>query len=202
MARPEKFTVEQVLDQSRFLANNEGIGSLTMSRVARSLGAPSGSLYHRFASRDMLVASLWLRSVERFQEGFLVALNNRDPIQAALDGARHVVTWSQENLDDAQFLLLHRRQDLIGDEWPAEIRDRNSGQEHRANRAMADLCSALGATRSDEVDRVNFAVITMPMGAVRPALSRGQAPTPLVESLTLEAATTLLSPFNSPRSCS
>lgn len=140
-----------------------------------------------------MVASLWLRCVERFQEGFLRALDNPNPIAGALAGARHIVTWSQQNTDDARLLLAHHRRDLLADGWPSEIADRNQAQVQLASAAMADLRLALGADA--DCERVEFAVLTVPMGAVRPALSRGVAPSSQIEDLTVEAVWALLQKF-------
>ncbi len=194
MSRPSKFSNEQVLDHCLRLSNQEGIQALTVSAVARSMGAPSGSIYHRFASRDVLVASLWLRTVDRFQQGFLAALDNTDPMTAAVEAARHTLTWSRANMDDAQFLLVHRRQDLLASGWPEEIREESTRQDDRGRQAMEQLCGAFGVVDAD-VERVHFAVVTIPMGAVRPALSRGIEPSEATEGLTLEAVRAVLAPL-------
>ncbi|HLU76197.1 MAG TPA: SRPBCC family protein [Nonomuraea sp.] len=72
-----------------------GPGAVTMTAVARSAGAPSGSVYHRFPGRPALLAALWLRTVDRFQQGFLAALDTDPPSQAAPAAARHVIEWSR-----------------------------------------------------------------------------------------------------------
>ncbi|WCD85969.1 hypothetical protein KPP03845_102310 [Streptomyces xanthophaeus] len=53
------------------LAAGGGPDAVTMSAVAQAVGAPSGSVYHRFAGRPALLAEVWLRTVEAFQEGYL-----------------------------------------------------------------------------------------------------------------------------------
>ncbi len=194
MSRPQKFSTEQVLDHSLRLCNREGIQSLTISAIARSVGAPSGSIYHRFASRDVLVASLWLRTIDRFQTGFLAALQNPDPMAAAFEAARHTLTWSREYFDDAQLLLVHRREDLLADSWPEEIREESAIQDNKGREAMTSLCRSLGALGPDS-ERVHFAVVTIPMGAVRPALNRGKRPSEATERLALEAVGAMLAPL-------
>ncbi len=194
MSRPSKFSTEQVLDHCLRLSNQEGIQSLTVSAVARSIGAPSGSIYHRFASRDVLVASLWLRSVDRFQKGFLAALQSPDPMTAAVEAARHTLAWSRDHFEDAQFLLVHRREDLLADGWPEEIREKSAAQDNKSRKAMKRLCTSLDASGVD-AERVHFAVVTIPMGAVRPALSRGKRPSEATERLALEAVRAILAPL-------
>ena len=64
-----------MLDAAGALLVAGGAHGLTASAVARSLSAPSGSVYHRFASRDHLAAALWLRTVERFDRDVVAGLH-------------------------------------------------------------------------------------------------------------------------------
>ena len=125
VSRPAKFSEEQILDVSRDLVVQSGPATLTMTAVARLLGAPSGSLYHRFPGRDTLAAALWIRGVRRFQSGYLARLSNPDPLEAALGAAGHVVSWSRANLSDARLLLQFRSSDLVHGPWPQTLRDEN-----------------------------------------------------------------------------
>jgi AcrR family transcriptional regulator len=56
------------LDAARTLAIEHGPAAVTVGSVTQHLGAPIGSFYHRFASRDVLLAELWLTTVLAFQE--------------------------------------------------------------------------------------------------------------------------------------
>ncbi|MCG7527704.1 TetR/AcrR family transcriptional regulator, partial [Streptomyces sp. OfavH-34-F] len=75
MARPPRFSTEQLLDAAVPLAAASGPAGVTMSAVAQATGAPSGSVYHRFPGRDALLAEVWLRTVERFQDGWFAAVD-------------------------------------------------------------------------------------------------------------------------------
>lgn len=98
MARPPRFDTDQLLDAAVALAAAGGPAAVTMSAVAQAVGAPSGSVYHRFAGRPALLAEVWLRTVERFQRGYLAVLDGEpDPHRAARAGSRYVVAWSREN---------------------------------------------------------------------------------------------------------
>jgi AcrR family transcriptional regulator len=74
MPRPARFDADELLDHAVALTAAEGPAAVTMARVARAAGAPSGSVYYRFPSRAELLAALWLRTVGRFQDGFLEAI--------------------------------------------------------------------------------------------------------------------------------
>jgi AcrR family transcriptional regulator len=75
MGRPAKFNTEQILDATAQLVAEGGPGLATVAGIAERLGAPTGSIYHRFNSRDLLLARLWFRTVRRAQEGFVAAIS-------------------------------------------------------------------------------------------------------------------------------
>ena len=70
---------------SSYLQPNES--AVTVASVTQHLGAPIGSFYHRFASRDVLLAELWLTTVLAFQEGFVAAIEISDGL-AEFDDTR------------------------------------------------------------------------------------------------------------------
>jgi AcrR family transcriptional regulator len=195
VSRPAKFDEEQILDVSRDLVVRSGPAALTMTAVAGLLGAPSGSLYHRFPGRDTLAAALWLRGVRRFQSGYLAKLDNPDPLRAALGAAGHVVTWSRTNLSDACLLLQFRRRDLVHGAWPQTFRDENRRLQHQLEAGIRHLQAAFGATERDGRHRVSYAVIDVPYAAVRPALLSGQQPPDSTDVLVAETVQHILKPF-------
>ncbi|HET6664799.1 MAG TPA: helix-turn-helix domain-containing protein [Acidimicrobiales bacterium] len=153
-------------------------GRASVAALARSIGAPSGSIYHRFASRDALIAAVWLRALRSFQGDFLAALDHPDVDQAALAAARHVPEWCAESLDQAMVLHRYRIEDLVAT-WPAELApDRDtlnaelfaSLRRHSANR--------YGSASGSALDRTTFALVDVPGAAVRRFLDRHEAPPP------------------------
>lgn len=195
MPRPARYDAEDILDQARDLVINQGPGSLTMTAVAEALAAPSGSIYHRFAGRDILAATMWIRALRRFQSGYLSELGRDDPLAAALGAAGHVARWSRENLDDACVLLLFRSRDLLRRGWPDALREENIELRDRLERGIGSLGAALGAATRDDMHRVRFAVVDIPYAAVRPALMTGEPPPAIAEDLIVETVTRTLQPF-------
>lgn len=155
-----------------------------MATIAARLGAPTGSLYHRFGSRGLLLASLWLRSIRRFQHGFTAALEAGDAEAAAL----HTPRWCRENPAAAAVLLLYRREDLAA-QWPAELGDELERLNHTASAALTSF-----AQRHPGIDRERlvFAVVDVPYGAVRRYLVRRQPPPALVDELVVTACRAVL----------
>jgi AcrR family transcriptional regulator len=184
-----------MLDAARTLLAARGPAGVSMQGVAEALGAPSGSIYHRFASRDELMATMWLRAVERFQEGYLAALAGPDACAAARRAAAHVLSWSRSNFDDARILLRYRSEDLAARSWPAESARRNGQQREGIADALAALGSRLGAVSADDHLRVRFAVVDLPYAGVREALRRDEPPAPALDALVDTAVVAILEVF-------
>jgi AcrR family transcriptional regulator len=159
MPRPARFDVQGILDAAQLLVAAEGPAGVTMAAVARALGAPSGSVYHRFPSRGALLAALWLRTVDDFQAGFLAALRGRDPAGAA----RYVVAWSRDHAEPAR-VLLHGMAAYAPAEWPA-------GDRRRAAAANERLIEALRAV--GPLESVTIALVDLPYAVVRRHLLAG-----------------------------
>lgn len=176
VGRPAKFSNDQILDAAAELVAEGGQGAVTISAIAARLGAPSGSIYHRYASRDLLVAHLWMRAARRFQEGYLRAAGRADPHAAAESAVSYVVGWSADNLREARLLLLHRHEDLLA-AWPTEL----AGDLAALNADLAAALSALsaryfGAETPENLERITFALVDVPYAAVRRHLIAGRTP--------------------------
>lgn len=172
-----------------------GPAATTMTAVAEQLGAPSGSLYYRFAGRDDLVATLWLRCVRRFLDGYVSALDQVSPLDAALNAARFVVEWSRGHIDDARVLLLFRSDDLLNDPWPGDLREENLRLQDRLNDAIGRLETAFGVADGAGSERIRFAVVDVPYAAVRCSLQAGLAPSSAIDELVVETASHVLEPL-------
>ncbi len=171
MGRPPRYSAEQMLDVARSLVASGGAQTLTMTAVADRLGAPSGSVYHRFASRDHLAAELWLRTVERFQDEFIAELDAEgDPIEVAVSVARGVVEWAVAHPDDAVVLARFRRQELVSGDVPAQAR-----RAKALARRLDDAFVRFAARLDRPVDLVTLAVAGLPYSVVRPALGVGRS---------------------------
>ncbi|MFF9199867.1 TetR/AcrR family transcriptional regulator [Streptomyces sp. NPDC014779] len=192
MVRPPRFDTAQLLDAAVRLAASGGPQAVTMSAVAQAVGAPSGSVYHRFAGRTALLAELWLRTVERFQEGYFAVLTGEpDPHRAARAASRHVVAWCRENPAEA-VLLLYGAADFGRADWSEEHRRRADAGNGRIFEALATLAQALGARNEQDRDRVALALIDLPLTVVRRHLRAGSTLPPHAEDLTEQCTTALL----------
>jgi AcrR family transcriptional regulator len=190
MPMPARYTTDALLDAALDLFAVGGLEAVTMAGVARAVGAPSGSLYHRFAGRPAMVASLWLRAVERFQEGYLAALETQEPHSAAHRAAGHVLSWVRERPAEARLLLTHGPEDVITLDTPDELRARQQTRQERLDSALAELQRRLPGAASRT--RLRCALVDLPYAAVRPYLHQGQPPPDEVDELIAQALDAVL----------
>jgi AcrR family transcriptional regulator len=186
MPRPARHDRDSLLDGAVALAAAQGPAAVTMAEVARVAGAPSGSVYHRFPSRAALLADLRLRTVGRFQEGFLTALRGEDPVGAAEAAACYVVDWARTHPDEAR-VLLYAPADFAADGWPAEARAREAQLRGELERALRQLATRLGLRGRDGRERLIVATVDLPYAVVRRHL-RTSTPVPDIATRLVSAA--------------
>jgi AcrR family transcriptional regulator len=192
MGRPAKFNTEQILDATAQLVAEGGPRLATVAGIAERLGAPTGSIYHRFNSRDLLLARLWIRTVQRSQEGGVAALSQTDVKKAAIDAALHIPRWSRSNLDDACVLLLYRREQLA-EQWPAELGDELATLNDPLKAAIRSFVRRrFGSVTKANLEATSFALLDVPYAAVRRYLITGNPPPPSVDDLIARTVTCIL----------
>jgi AcrR family transcriptional regulator len=177
MTRRALHLKDDILDATRAVVLNRGVRSATVNAIAGRSGAPVGSLYHHFGSRDRLLAALWIRAVRRSQSEFLSASQHSDPEQAAVDAAMSLYRFVLEHPQDARLLAAFRREDLLRDARSPglirELRELNRPLE----RATADLASRVfGRATWQTVEQTMVAVIDIPMGLLRRHLLAASPP--------------------------
>lgn len=184
MARPAAFTDDQILDAALALLAAGGPGAATIAAISEATGAPVGSIYHRFASRELLMARVWMRIVAAFQRGFIQALADEDSERAAVRAIDHVLRWAREQPAEMRVLVLYRREDLAA-RWPEELGRDLAGLRRGLEVALRDYARArYGRDDQDAVARVTFALVDIPYAAVRRyVLTRGSMPAAVAEVL-------------------
>ena len=168
MAPPRKHDTDQILDAARTLVLRDGPRAASVAAIADESGAPVGTLYHRFGSRDGILAAAWLRALDRFQQRALAAATDPDPLEAAVAMALTQVRFAREEPDDVRLLLAIRRNDLLdadpGDTFRTELAEMNAPLED----ALARLTRALrGRADARSRDAVVRAVVDLPNATVR-----------------------------------
>ena len=174
------FDNSDFLDAALALVAEHGPSGVTVAAISARLKSPTGSFYHRFASRDALLAELWFNTVLAFQEGAVAALDAGDGLRAAL----HTPAWVREHPDEGRLLLLHHRDDFIHGDWPQTFRDRLAEQGRRGEARLKNLArDTFGRAGPGEIRRTQFLLAEMPVAAVRQHLMRREPPPPIVDEL-------------------
>lgn len=177
MARPRAHSDDAILAAVRDLLLTEGPRGVTTAAVSARSGAPTGSLYHRFGSRDALVGELWVRTVRHFQD-YLLAAAARAPHgpERPMAVASAVVDYALDHPEDARLLTLASRRELHAvTDLPASL----VAALDELNRPAAALAAELskdryGDTSPDHLERVTLAVYGLPAAALRQRWEHGR----------------------------
>jgi AcrR family transcriptional regulator len=175
-----KFKEDDFLEAAMAIIAEHGISGVTVASVCKRLRAPTGSFYHRFASRDILLGTLWLRAVLDFQTGTRAALEAGDGLRAAL----HTPDWVRKRPDLARVLLLYDRTDFLQGEWPTELRASVCEMVERMDAAWAKWSKAIFGRRGrDEARLAQFLISELPVAVVRQHLLRGEPPPQIIDRI-------------------
>jgi AcrR family transcriptional regulator len=180
MVRLLRFADEAFIDAATALVAEGGPGAATCAAIARRVGAPIGSLYHRFDSRAAILALAWSRIHGGFVERLAPLLEGGEARAAALA----IAAWAREDLGRARFLLLNEAGALFEDGPPPALM-----QEIAAQEAALDRAFLAGAALTGDVDDaghvawLRFAVFDGPIALLRPHLLAGAVPPDWVDAL-------------------
>ncbi len=178
MARPPTHDSDTILDAARDLIVAGGPHAATTTAISAASGAPTGSLYHRFGSRAVLVAEVWLRTVRRFQDGLRAAAEAAAPgLAQALAVADWTVEFATRHPADARLLLLARRENLLAADLPAGTRRALDALNEPVRRILHTLAGDLfGDPSPERLELVAIAVVDVPYAIVRRHLRQGTDP--------------------------
>jgi AcrR family transcriptional regulator len=182
--RPAKFDQARILGATATLVATGGPGAATIGAISSALGAPSGSIYHRFGSRDELLGRLWLTKAAFFQDRWASALDATDPVEAGLAAALSLPRAVRDDFEGACIMLLHRRDDFLSSKWPAEMTREAERLGAHAKAGLTTVARRLfGRTSSAARLTASFAVLDVPFAAVHRFVAMGKMPPPEVDEL-------------------
>jgi len=175
-----KFSQRDFLAAALAIVDEHGPSAVTVASISEHLGSPTGSFYHRFASRDALLGALWLRTVLDFQQGVRAAIDAGDGLRAAL----HTPAWVREHVDQARLLLLYHRDDFVHGDWPEQLRAQVAALTKSMRTGTVRFARAVfGRAGTEECRLAQFLLAEVPVAAVRQHLLRREPPPPLVDRL-------------------
>lgn len=167
MGREPKWTDDEFLDAAMQLVASGGLSAATMTAVAAKVGAPSGSLYHRFTSRNLILARLWIRTIKEFQAGYVAALQIEDTDAATEAAVAHILAWGRTHRQETQLMLHYRREDLAA-EWPDELGDELAGLNKSVTSAIRSYAKRrYGRVTKSLISLTIFALVDIPYAAMR-----------------------------------
>ena len=187
MGRLARHAEATILESAKRVSAEVGPHKLTIAAVAARAGAPVGSIYHRYASRDEILATVWLDLVEEFQGRFLAALAGDDPVEAGLAAVRFTCRWVRRHPREARLMLMHRREDFAAERWSKIHRRRAQALTTKAHETLQRYaCRLLGRGGPAELRSVRFALVDVPTAALRRDIAAGVTPAKGVEALLLD----------------
>ena len=179
------------LNGARTLIREHGPNAVTLDSLTRMLGAPKGSFYHRFESRDALMGQLWLSAVRSYQEGFVAAIEAGNGLAAAL----HTPSWSRANLTDACLLLLYSRHDFVEGDWPADLKRGVDEQKRQVEKCMELFARRqFGRAGTTQIKCATFVLLEAPIAAVKEYLRRREPPAAVVDKLITRTYDAIVTP--------
>jgi AcrR family transcriptional regulator len=170
MARPRLHDPDELLDAAQAIVARGGPAALTTRALAAASGAPSGTIYHAFGSREALLARVVQRAAATFLDALRAAIAAEDePDAAVVAAALTPLRFAASDPDAAAVLLVRQpRQDAAsGADLTAVLIDLARRRWGRRDRAA--------------VQAIRVCVIDLPTGLVLPYLSRGTAPPPATQ---------------------
>lgn len=166
MVRLAKFNENHFIDSAITVAAQCGVAAVSMSAIAVKAGAPIGSVYHRFDSRNAILARAWLRVKSDFREEVASMWGEGD----TWAGVNGLLDWCRRKPVYARFLLqCEDSPDFNGgldDELQAALE-----QEQAALDACFSRCAAAGLDHMV----LKFMLIDAPVAVVKPYLTQDRA---------------------------
>lgn len=153
-------------------------GKFTIQNLSASAGLSVGSLYHRFSSREELLAQAWIYAIKNFQEGFLAALRSGTS-DAGERAALETIRFSRRHSDQAVILYCCRREEFLGMDIPAPFVD----EIKNINKELEAEILKFSVETEQLLLRCQLAIIAYPLAAVRLYLPNKPVPKELEEEI-------------------
>lgn len=169
MVRIARFSAEHFIDAAIALVAEGGPGATTMQAIARRVGAPTGSIYHRFESRSAILAAAWNASYASLMNVLTPLLQAGRPREAALA----LLPWAGEDRHRARFLMLYEPVSLFEDAPPPEpLRQEMERLESEMDQAFRACIAQIGdgAIKEEDLARAKFLIFDAPIAILRPHL--------------------------------
>lgn len=184
MPRKSTFSDEQIFEPiAREMAAE---GQLSIETLVQSTGVSTGSLYHRYGSREGILGEAWLDAVGVFQERFLAALQSGLET-AGRDAACTTPEFCRSNRHRALILMACRQTDFLGPKTPETLRKLAKA----ANVEVFEAIQSFADERGVSVEKCHLALIGFPLGAVKLYLPNRAVPLAVDDAIRAAYAVTI-----------
>lgn len=185
MVRTARFDSDAFVSAATALVAAGGPDAATLTAIAARVGAPTGSVYHRFPSRAAILAAAWLKAHAGFAARIRPALEAGDGRRAALA----LVDWARAEPEAAALLLLHPAESVLADAPPPALLDAVQAEQRALDRAFATYMSIMAPAAAEDpavIARARFRLFDGPIALLRPTLGRPGGVPPYVDDLVAE----------------
>ncbi len=171
MVRIAKFSSEAFVEAAVVLVAEGGPSAASIAAIARRVGAPTGSVYHRFESRSAVLATAWITAYRSFVERIIPPLEAGRPAATATA----IIAWTREDARRGRFLLLNDADSLFEDVPPPEnLRLTLAKLEETLDQAFQDGLSVMvgpgRAVDAETTARARFMIFDSTIALLRPHL--------------------------------
>ncbi len=149
-------------------------GAVTLQTVVAETGVSIGSLYHRYGSREGLMAQTWLDAVKAFQARFLAALESDDE-NAGECAALATPQFCRAERERAIVLTCCRPSEFVSEATPQDLVEEINCVNDDAAAAVRRFARRSGYT----LEACRMGLVAFPLGAVRLYLPRRPVPASL-----------------------
>ena len=178
MVRLAKYNEDSFIDSAIQIAAQCGIGAVSMASIASQAGAPVGSLYHRFDSRNAVLARAWLKVRADFRAQVSCHWTRGDTWLAV----EALVQWCRNKPVYARFMLQSDDAPDFGD-LPAQLRAELEADQAELDAAFTRCVQSLPARVDNPVHVLRFILIGAPVAIVKPFLSQDLPIPPSIDAI-------------------
>jgi AcrR family transcriptional regulator len=158
---------QAILDAALECFLSRGVAGTTLEQVLDLSRASTGSVYHHFGNKVELAATLYLETLEAYQQGFLAELGRLPGARQGIEGmVRHHLRWVREDPRLASYLTHCREPEVVqaSEKRAQELNRRffaavlswleEHARERRIRTLSTDLTFALWLGPSGEFTRI------------------------------------------------
>lgn len=173
-----KYNEDSFIESAIQIAAQCGIGAVSMASIASNAGAPIGSLYHRFDSRNTVLARAWLKVRADFRGEVSCHWAGGDTWRAV----EALVQWCRNKPVYARFMLQSDEAPDFGELSPA-LRAELEADQAELDAAFARCAENLPPSVEHAGHVLRFLLIGAPVAIVKPFLSQDLPIPPSIDAV-------------------